>query len=167
MADIKGYGLESYFNQDASFWKDVYVYGCLHVSNSCGVVFTAPNGTQYNIIATNSGIQFGTVGIGGGGGVTSSSITLVNNSGDTYNITATSNGISFQTPDSNGDGTPDNGYVDITANSFTKVGGGSSQYLMANGSVSTRYIGVGVGSTPGTNGGNSIGANGDIWYTLC
>lgn len=155
-------GSEAWFN------KDVKVYGCLYVNDKCGIIFTSPNGTKYNIIATNSGIQFGTVGIGGGGsGVTSSSLTLVNNDGDTYNITATGDGISFQTPDANGDGEPDDGYVDITANSFTKVSGLSSEYLMADGSVSRRYIGVGVGSTPGGSGGNTLGENGDIWYTLC
>jgi len=156
------YGNESWFNDD------VKVYGCLYVNDSCGIIFTAPNGTKYNIIATNSGIQFGTGGIGGGcSGVTSSSLTLVNTDGDTYNITATGDGISFQTPDTNGDGTPDNGYVDITANSFTKVSGLSSEYLMADGSTSRRYIGVGVGSTPGGSGRNALGNNGDIWYTLC
>jgi len=55
----------------------------------------------------------------------------------------------------------------ITATGYSTVGGGSTQYLMADGSVSTRYIGVGVGSTPGSNGGNAIGNDGDIWYTLC
>jgi len=155
-------GLETWFN------KDVKVYGCLYVNDTCGVIFTSPNGTKYNIVATNNGIQFGTVGIGGGGsGLTSSSITIVNNDGDTYNITATGDGISFQTPDADGDGEPDDGYVDITANSFTKVSGLSSEYLMADGSVSRRYIGVGVGSTPGGSGGNTLGENGDIWYTLC
>jgi len=155
-------GLETWFN------KDVRVYGCLYVNDTCGVIFTSPNGTKYNIVATNNGIQFGTVGIGGGGsGLTSSSITIVNNDGDTYNITATGDGISFQTPDADGDGEPDDGYVDITANSFTKVSGLSSEYLMADGSVSRRYIGVGVGSTPGGSGGNTLGENGDIWYTLC
>lgn len=155
-------GLENWFN------KDVRVYGCLYVNDSCGIIFTSPNGTRYSIVATDSGIQFGTVGIGGGGsGVTSSSITIVNNDGDTYNITATGDGISFQTPDADGDGEPDDGYVDITANSFTKVSGLSSEYLMADGSVSRRYIGVGVGSTPGGSGGNTLGENGDIWYTLC
>ena len=157
-------GSEAWFN------KDVKVYGCLYVNDSCGIIFTAPNGKKYNIIATNSGIQFGTVGIGGGSGsssLTSSSITIVNNEGDTYNIAADENGITFQTPDDDGDGEPDNGYVDITANSFTKVSGLSSEYLMADGSVSRRYIGVGVGSTPGGSGGNTLGENGDIWYTLC
>jgi len=155
-------GSEAWFN------KDVRVYGCLYVNDSCGLIFTSPNGTKYNIIATDSGIQFGTVGIGGGGsGVTSSSITIVNNDGDTYNITATGDGISFQTPDADGDGEPDDGYVDITANSFTKVSGLSSEYLMADGSVSRRYVGVGIGSTPGGSGGNALGNNGDIWYTLC
>ena len=164
-------GSEAWFN------KDVKIYGCLYVNDSCGLIFTSPNGTKYNIIATDSGIQFGTVGIGGGGsGVTSSSIAVVNNDGDTYNITATGDGISFQTPDANGDGEPDDGYVDITAKNitatgiitstegFSKVSGLSSEYLMADGSTSRRYIGVGVGSTPGS---NSLGNNGDIWYTLC
>ena len=156
-------GSEAWFN------KDVRVFGCLYVNDSCGVIFTSPNGTQYSIVATNTGIQFGTVGIGGAGGsgLTSSSITIVNNDGDTYNIAATADGISFQTPDTDGDGEPDNGYVDIIANSFTKVSGLSSEYLMADGSVSRRYVGVGVGSTPGGSGGNSLGNNGDIWYTLC
>jgi len=160
-------GSEAWFN------KDVRVYGCLYVNDSCGIIFTSPNGTRYSIVATDSGIQFGSVGIGGGSGssgsssVTSSGITIVNNDGDTYNIAATEDGISFQTPDINGDGEPDDGYVDITANSFTKVSGLSSEYLMADGSVSRRYIGVGVGSTPGGSGGNTLGENGDIWYTLC
>ena len=161
------YGSESWFNDD------VKVYGCLYVNDSCGIIFTSPNGTRYSIVATDSGIQFGTVGIGGGSGssgsssVTSSGITIVNNDGDTYNIAATEDGISFQTPDTDGDGEPDDGYVDITANSFTKVSGLSSEYLMADGSVSRRYVGVGVGSTPGGSGGNDLGNNGDIWYTLC
>ena len=163
MAQI--YGNESWFNDD------VRVYGCLYVNDSCGIIFTSPNGTRYRIIATDSGIQFGTVGIGGdstgSSSVTSSGITIVNNDGDTYNIAATEDGITFQTPDTNGDGEPDDGYVDITANSFTKVSGLSSEYLMADGSVSRRYIGVGVGSTPGGSGGNTLGENGDIWYTLC
>jgi len=160
-------GSEAWFN------KDVKVYGCLYVNDSCGIIFTSPNGTRYSIVATDSGIQFGTVGIGGGSGssgsssVTSSGITIVNNDGDTYNIAATEDGISFQTPDTDGDGEPDDGYVDITANSFTKVSGLSSEYLMADGSVSRRYVGVGVGSTPGGSGGNTLGNNGDIWYTLC
>ena len=160
-------GSEAWFN------KDVKVYGCLYVNDSCGIIFTSPNGTRYSIVATDSGIQFGTVGIGGGSGssgsssVTSSGITIVNNDGDTYNIAATEDGISFQTPDTDGDGEPDDGYVDITANSFTKVSGLSSEYLMADGSVSRRYVGVGVGSTPGGSGGNTLGENGDIWYTLC
>jgi hypothetical protein len=157
MAQI--YGNESWFNDD------VRVYGCLYVNDTCGVIFTSPNGTKYNIVATNNGIQFGTVGIGGGGsGLTGSSITIVNNDGDTYSITATGDGISFQTPDADGDGEPDDGYVDITANSFTKVSGLSSEYLMADGSVSRRYIGVGVGSTPTS---SDVGNDGDIWYTLC
>ena len=175
-----------------SIFEDVYVYGCLYVSNSCGVIFTSPNGTRYSIVATDSGIQFGNVGIGGGGSgssVTTNSISLVNNDGDTYNISATTNGIAFQTPDTNGDGEPDNGYIDIkarnitatgiitatgsitgaavTANSFTRVSGLTSEYLMADGSVSRRYVGVGVGSTPGGSGGTALGNNGDIWYTLC
>jgi len=160
-------GSEAWFNDD------VRVYGCLYVNDSCGIIFTSPNGTRYSIVATDSGIQFGTVGIGGGSGssgsssVTSSGITIVNNDGDTYNIAATEDGISFQTPDTDGDGEPDDGYVDITANSFTKVSGLSSEYLMADGSVSRRYVGVGVGSTPGGSGGNTLGENGDIWYTLC
>ena len=157
-------GSEAWFN------KDVRVYGCLYVNDSCGIIFTSPNGTRYSIVATDSGIQFGTVGIGGGSGsssVTSSSITIVNNDGDTYNIAATEDGIVFQTPDADGDGEPDDGYVDITANSFTKVSGLSSEYLMADGSVSRRYIGVGIGSTPGGSGGNTLGEDGDIWYTLC
>lgn len=161
-------GSEAWFN------KDVKVYGCLYVNDKCGIIFTSPNGTKYSIVATDSGIQFGSVGIGGGSGssggsssVTSSGITIVNNDGDTYNIAATEDGITFQTPDDDGDGEPDDGYVDITANSFTKVSGLSSEYLMADGSVSRRYIGVGVGSTPGGSGGNTLGENGDIWYTLC
>ena len=168
------------YNSESLFNRDVKIYGCLYVNDSCGIIFTSPNGTRYNIVATDNGIQFGTVGIGGGGsGVTSSSITIVNNDGDTYNISATENGVSFQTPDSDGDGEPDNGYVDITArnitatgivtstNGFSKVGGGSSEYLMADGSTSRRYVGVGIGSTPGGSGGNTLGNNGDIWYTLC
>jgi hypothetical protein len=52
----------------------------------------------------------------------------------------------------------------VTATGYSTVGGGSTQYLMANGSVSTKFIGVGVGSTPTS---NDVGNNGDIWYTLC
>jgi len=169
-----------------SIFEDVYVYGCLYVSNSCGVIFTSPNGTRYSIVATDSGIQFGNVGIGGGGSgssVTTNSISLVNNDGDTYNISATTNGIAFQTPDTNGDGEPDNGYIDIkarnitatgiitatgsitgaavTANSFTRVGGGSTQFLMADGSVSTRYI-----STDSTAPSNGIGTDGDTYLIV-
>ena len=179
------------YNSESLFNRDVRVYGCLYVNDKCGIIFTSPNGTKYSIVATDSGIQFGSVGIGGGSGssgggssVTSSGITIVNTGGDTYNIAATETGVSFQTPDSDGDGEPDNGYVDVTANDitannitatgiitstngFSKVGGGSSEYLMANGSTSRRYVGVGIGSTPGGSGGNTLGNNGDIWYTLC
>lgn len=55
MADIKGYGLQSYFNEDASFWKDVYVYGCLYLSDSCGLVFKTPNGNIYSININDGG----------------------------------------------------------------------------------------------------------------
>ena len=44
------------------------------------------------------------------------------------------------------------------------VGGQSNQILMADGSTTTNYIGVGVGSTPTS---SDVGNDGDIWYTLC
>lgn len=154
MVDIKGYGLQSYFNEDASFWKNVYVYGCLYVNPSCGIVFVAPNGNTYNMFVTNNG-----VGIGGGGSGGGLNLTAPN--GDTYRIEATNDGIVFTSPDSNGDGTPDIGFTDITANSFTKVGGGSTQFLMADGSVSTRYI-----STDSTAPSSGIGTDGDTYLIV-
>ena len=55
MADIKAYGVQSYFNEDASFWRDVHVYGCLYVSDGCGIVFKTPNGNNYSITINNAG----------------------------------------------------------------------------------------------------------------
>ena len=60
-------GSEAWFN------KDVKVYGCLYANDSCGIRLTAPDGSLYNIIATNSGIQFGPVSVGVAGGSSSSS----------------------------------------------------------------------------------------------
>ena len=60
-------GSEAWFN------KDVKVYGCLYANDSCGIRLTAPDGSLYNIIATNSGIQFGPVSVGVAGGSGSSS----------------------------------------------------------------------------------------------
>ena len=140
-----------------SIFEDVYVYGCLHVSNRCGIILTAPNGDTYNIVATNSG-----VGIGGGGGTAiPGRLNLTSPNGSIYQIEATNDGIVFTTPDSNGDGSPDSGYLDITANSFTKVGGGSTQFLMADGTVSTRYIST---ETDAPN--NGIGTDGDTYLIV-
>jgi len=55
----------------------------------------------------------------------------------------------------------------ITAGNFVRNAGLSSEFLMADGSTARRYVGVGIGSTPGGSGGNTLGEDGDIWYTLC
>jgi len=52
----------------------------------------------------------------------------------------------------------------ITTLSQTLTSGQSNQILMADGSTTTNYIGVGVGSTPTS---SDVGNDGDIWYTLC
>jgi len=52
----------------------------------------------------------------------------------------------------------------ITTLSQTLTSGQSNQTLMADGSTTTNYIGVGVGSTPTS---SDVGNDGDIWYTLC
>ena len=44
-----------------SIFEDVYVYGCLHVNEKCGIILTSPNGTKYFIRATDDGIVTGTV----------------------------------------------------------------------------------------------------------
>lgn len=156
-------GQENWFN------KDVHIYGCLYVNPSCGIIFNAPNGDVYNINVTNAGI-----GIAGGGGTASlgslnltgsgglgAGINLTAPDGDVYRIEATNSGIKFTTPDSNGDGTADSGDTDIIANKISKVGGGSTQFLMADGSVSTRFI-----STNSTAPSNGIGTNGDTYLIV-
>lgn len=52
----------------------------------------------------------------------------------------------------------------ITTLSQTLTSGQSNQTLMADGSTTTNYIGVGIGSTPTS---SDVGNDGDIWYTLC
>jgi hypothetical protein len=52
----------------------------------------------------------------------------------------------------------------VAATSFKTSNGQSNQTLMADGSTTTNYIGVGVGSTPTS---SDVGNDGDIWYTLC
>lgn len=148
--------MDQYFGENSHFNKNVHVYGCLYVNDSCGIVFISPNGNTYNIFVTNNG-----VGIGGGGSGSGGGLNLTAPNGDVYRVEATNNGIIFTSPDSNGDGSPDSGYTDITANSFTKVGGGSTQFLMANGSVSTRYI-----STDSAIPSNGIGTDGDTYLIV-
>jgi len=143
-------GQESWFN------SDVKVFGCLYVNPSCGIVFVAPNGNTYNMFVTNNG-----VGIGGGGSGSGGGLNLTAPNGDVYRIEATNDGIIFTSPDSNSDGSPDSGYTDIIANSLAKVGGGSTQFLMADGSVSTRYI-----STDSTAPSNGIGTDGDTYLIV-
>lgn len=164
---------QNVFSQNGIFNNDLTVYGCLKVGGSCGIIFNAPDGSTKTLTASSTQLLVDGVGIGAGSNITANNITLQTEDGDNvYNITSTADGIIFQTLDEDNDGEPDNGYVNIraglvTATGYSTVGGGSTQYLMADGSVSTRYIGVGVGSTPGSNGGNAIGNDGDIWYTLC
>lgn len=143
-----------------SIFEDVYVYGCLYLNPNCGIVFNTPSGNTYNIFVSDNGVGIGG-GTGSGGGTVSSGLNLTAPNGNVYRIEATNNGIYFQTPDSDGDGEPDSGYTDITANSFTKVGGGSTQFLMADGSVSTRYI-----STDSTAPSSGIGTDGDTYLIV-
>ena len=157
-------GQENWFN------KDVQIYGCLYLRNpSCGITFNAPNGDTYNINVTNAGI-----GIAGGGGTASlgslnltgsgglgAGINLTAPDGDVYRIEATNDGIRFTTPDSNGDGTADSGDTDIIANTISKVGGGSTQFLMADGSVSTRFI-----STDSAAPASGVGTDGDTYLIV-
>lgn len=160
-----------------SIFEDVYVYGCLYLNPNCGIVFNTPSGNTYNIFVSDNGVGIGG-GTGSGGGTVSSGLNLTAPNGNVYRIEATNNGIYFQTPDSDGDGEPDSGYIDITArnitatgfvtatgsvtaNSFTKVGGGSTQFLMADGSVSTRYI-----STDSAAPSNGIGTDGDTYLIV-
>ena len=56
------------------------------------------------------------------------------------------------------DGTGSGG---ASGGTFKLLDGKFNQYLMADGSISTRY--VSVGSTPSD---NDLGSNGDIWYTI-
>jgi len=145
------------FSSGDDFVEDLYVYGCLYLTNpNCGIVFKSPNGDTYNIFLSNGG-----VGIGGGGGGGAGGLNLTGPNGNVYRIEASNDGIVFTTPDSNNDGTPDNGYTDITANGFKKVGGGSTQFLMADGSVSTRYI-----STETTAPNSGIGTDGDTYLIV-
>ena len=91
-------------------------------------------------------------GGGSGGNLTGNSLTLTSTSGDVITISAEGDNIVIE--------------GDLIVDSIS-TSGLSSEYLMADGSTSRRYVGVGVGSTPGGSGGNTLGENGDIWYTLC
>lgn len=93
-------------------------------------------------------------GSGGGsdGNLTGNSLTLTSTSGDVIKISAEGDNIVIE--------------GDLIVDSIS-TSGLSSEYLMADGSTSRRYVGVGVGSTPGGSGGNTLGEDGDIWYTLC
>jgi hypothetical protein len=91
-------------------------------------------------------------GSGSGGNLTGNSLTLTSTSGDVITISAEGDNIVIE--------------GDLIVDSIS-TSGLSSEYLMADGSTSRRYVGVGVGSTPGGSGGNTLGENGDIWYTLC
>ena len=76
-------------------------------------------------------------------------------------------GISGAGGGAGGSGFSEQALSDLTDLAATISTGISSEYVMADGSTSRRYVGVGVGSTPGGSGGNTLGENGDIWYTLC
>jgi len=91
-------------------------------------------------------------GGGSGGNLTGNSLTLTSTSGDVITISAEGDNIVIE--------------GDLIVDSIS-TSGLSSEYLMADGSTSRRYVGVGVGSTPGGSGGNTLGEDGDIWYTLC
>ena len=41
-----------------SIFEDVYVYGCLHVSEKCGIILTSPNGTKYSLAPTMKEKEF-------------------------------------------------------------------------------------------------------------
>ena len=162
-------GQENWFN------KDVQIYGCLYLRNpSCGITFNAPNGDTYNINVTNAGI-----GIAGGGGTATlgrlnlsgsgglgGSIDLTAPDGDVYRIEATNNGIDFTIPDDgvNLDVSVRNvnatGVVTAT-DGFSRVGGGSTQFLMADGSVSTRFI-----STDSAAPASGVGTDGDTYLIV-
>ena len=87
-------------------------------------------------------------GSGSGGNLTGNSLTLTSTSGDVITISAEGDNIVIE--------------GDLIVDSIS-TSGLSSEYLMADGSTSRRYVGVGVGSTPGGSGGNTLGENGDIW----
>lgn len=47
--------MDNFTGQTSHFNQDVYVYGCLYVSDSCGIVFQTPNGNKYSVTVNNAG----------------------------------------------------------------------------------------------------------------